>query len=552
MKLNRFVTSILIVLLLTSWAIAQNPQETWEQYKTPEEAGWSSEKLEQAKELYDSLDAAAFMVVHDGKVLISWGDVKRRFMCHSVRKSLLSALYGTHVDDRSIDLNKTLAELNIDDKSPLTETEKQATIRDLLKARSGVYHPAAYETQSMKARRPKRGSHPRDTFWYYNNWDFNTLGTIFEQETGANIFEDFKSRIADPLQMEDFRLMDGYHHLEAEHSIHPAYPFRMSARDMARFGLLYLQKGKWNEKQVLSKEWADESTTSYSETDDRGGGYGYLWWISGEFKELGMYSAYGVGTQIISVLPGANLVIVQRVDTYQGRRTAPNSRLFNIILDAKVSEPKPHPELVALQDSPSYQRPEIIHLESSLMEKYVREYSMRETKVSVKKADGQLLLDSPTLGKFHLLPVSGSKFVVEDVEYYAIFEFDDNELPFRLTLHETSATGDLYSTIIRKGIEPAIELYREMKRNETDLSESALNTLGYQLLGIKKSRAAIEIFKLNAEEYPQSFNVYDSLGEAYMMNGDDSLAVESYKRSLELNRQNVNAQQMIDKIKERR
>ncbi|MGB7062177.1 MAG: serine hydrolase [Candidatus Zixiibacteriota bacterium] len=552
MKLNRFVTSILIVLLLTSWAIARNPQETWEQYKSPEEAGWSSEKLEQAKELYDSLDAAAFMVVYDGKVLVSWGDVKRRFMCHSVRKSLLSALYGTHVDDGSIDLNKTLAELNIDDKSPLTETEKQATIRDLLKARSGVYHPAAYETQSMKARRPKRGSHPRDTFWYYNNWDFNTLGTIFEQETGADIFEDFENRIADPLQMEDFRLMDGYHHLEAEHSIHPAYPFRMSARDMARFGLLYLQEGKWNDKQVISKEWTDESTRSYSETDDRGGGYGYLWWMSGEFKELGMYSAYGVGTQVISVLPGADLVIVQRVDTYQGRRTAPNSRLFNMILDARVSEPKPDPELIALQNSPSYQRPEIIHLEPSVMEKYVREYTMGETKVSVKKTDGKLLLDSPGLGKFHLLPVSGTKFVVQDAEYYAIFEFDDNGTPFRLTLHETSATGDLYSTIIKKGIEAAIEQYREMKRNETEFSESALNTLGYQLLGIKKSRAAIEIFKLNVEAYPESFNVYDSLGEAYMMSGEDSLAVESYRRSLELNPENVNAQQMIDKIKKKR
>lgn len=552
MKLNRFVTGILIVLLLTSWAIARNPQETWEQYKTPEEAGWSSEKLEQAKELYDSLDAAALMVVYDGKVLVSWGDVKRRFMCHSVRKSLLSALYGTHVDDGSIDLDKTLAELNIDDKSPLTETEKQATIRDLLKARSGVYHPAAYETQSMKARRPERGSHPRDTFWYYNNWDFNTLGTIFEQETGADIFVDFKNRIADPLQMEDFRLMDGYHHLEAEHSIHPAYPFRMSARDMARFGLLYLREGKWNDEEVISREWTDESTTSYSETDDRGGGYGYLWWISGEFKEFGMYSAYGVGAQIISVLPGANLVVVQRVDTYLDRRAAPNSRLFNIILDAKISEPKPDPELIALQNSPSYERPETITLESETMEKYVREYTMGETKVTVKKAEGKLLLDSPTLGKFHLLPVSGTKFVVEDVEYYAIFEFDDKQIPFRLTLHETSATGDLYSTIIKKGIEPAIELYYEMKRNETEFSESALNTLGYQLLGIKKSRAAIEIFKLNVEAYPESFNVHDSLGEAYMMNGDDSLAIESYKRSLELNPENVNAQQMINKIGEKR
>lgn len=552
MRLNRIVVTILLVLVLASCAIAQNPQEAWEQYKTPEEAGWSSEKLEQAKRLYDSLDAAAFMVVYDGKVVVSWGDVKRRYMCHSVRKSFLSALYGTHVDDGSIDLNKTLAELNIDDKFSLTESEKQATIRDLLKARSGVYHAAAYETAAMKAKRPERGSHARNTFWYYNNWDFNALGTIFEQETGTDIFVDFKNRIADPLQMEDFRLIDGYHHLEAEHSIHPAYPFKMSARDMARFGLLFLREGKWNNQQIISKEWIEESTRSYSETDDRGGGYGYLWWTSGEFKELGMYSAYGVGTQIISVLPGADLVIVQRVNTYEGRRAAPNSELFRLILDAKVSEPKPHPELIALQNSPSYRRPEIIQLKSDAMNKYVKEYPLADTSMSVKNIDGKLLIDSPTFGKFKLLPVSEIKFVVEDLEHYAIFEFDDNRIPFRVTLHQTSRTGDLYSTIIKQGIESAIKQYHQMKRNKVDFIESELNSLGYQLLGIKNIEAAIEIFKLNVEAHPESFNVYDSLGEAYMLSGDDILAIKNYKKSLELNPQNINAEQMLKKIENKR
>jgi CubicO group peptidase (beta-lactamase class C family) len=551
MRLNRIVTSILVLFLLASCAVAQNPQETWEQYRTPEEAGWSSEKLKLARELYDSLDAAAFMVVYDGKVLISWGDVQRRFMCHSVRKSLLSALYGIHVDDGTTDLNKTLAELNIDDKSPLTATEKQATIRDLLKARSGVYHPAAYETQSMKARRPKRGSHLRDTFWYYNNWDFNALGTIFEQETGTDIFEDFKNRIADPLQMEDYRLIDGYHHLEAEHSIHPAYPFRMSARDMARFGLLYLREGKWNGKQIISKEWIKESTASYSDAGNRGG-YGYLWWISGEFKDLGMYSAYGVGTQIISVLPGANLVIVQRVNTYEGRQAPPSRELFQLILDAKVSEPRPDPKLIPLRNSPSYVRPEIVHLDPSVLDKYVKEYPLGDTTMSVSRIDGGLLLDSPIFGKFRLLPISETKFVVEDAEQYAVFEFDDDGMPFRLTLHETPRTADLYSAIVAHGIESAAEQYRQMKKDGADFSESALNTLGYQLLGIKKIKAAIEVFKLNVEAHPESFNVHDSLGEAYMLNGDDSLAIESYKKSLELNPQNVNARQMMEKISQKR
>ena len=243
MKRRLWLHFILGSMLCVSVAFGQVPSDGWQMFESPEEAGFSSERLAQAKALYDSLDVAALMVVVDGRVLVSWGDIYRRFMCHSVHKSLLSALYGTFVDEGSIDLDKTLGELGIDDISPLSEKEKQAQIRDLLKARSGVYHPAAYETAGMKASRPRRGSHMRDTFWYYNNWDFNVLCTILEKHTGRDFFVDFYHRIAAPIGMEDYRVMDGYHHLEPHNSIHPAYPFKLSARDMARIGLLFLRKG---------------------------------------------------------------------------------------------------------------------------------------------------------------------------------------------------------------------------------------------------------------------------------------------------------------------
>ena len=67
-------------------------------------------------------------------------------------------------------------------KPKLTLEEKEATVRDLLVARSGVYHIAQEEAPAMAAARPKRNSHPHGTFWYYNNWDFNALGTISKSE----------------------------------------------------------------------------------------------------------------------------------------------------------------------------------------------------------------------------------------------------------------------------------------------------------------------------------------------------------------------------------
>jgi CubicO group peptidase (beta-lactamase class C family) len=113
-----------------------------------------------------------------------------------------------------------------------------ATVSDLLKSCSGVYHQAAAETNKMEEMRPQRGSHPPGIFYYYNNWDFNVLGTIFEKVTGARIFEAFKKEIAEPIAMENFSLDDCRYSYEEKKSMHPAYNFRMTARDLARFGLL--------------------------------------------------------------------------------------------------------------------------------------------------------------------------------------------------------------------------------------------------------------------------------------------------------------------------
>ena len=82
------------------------------------------------------------------------------------------------------------------------------------------------------------------------------------------------------------------------------------------------------------------------------------------------------------------------------------------------------------------------------------------------------------------------------------------------------------------------------------VSESSLNNLGYQLLGEKKYEGAITIFKLNVELYPGSFNTYDSLGEAYMISGNNELAIENYEKSIELNSNNENGKRILKKLQE--
>ena len=442
-------STLLLASCVTKPSPAQRtyPGRNWLMYARPEDAGFSSEKLAEARRYSEQIGSAAVMVIYDGAVVAHWGDIETRYMCHSVRKSFLSALYGVHVAEGHIDLDKTMAELGIDDKPPLTPLEKQASVRDLLKARSGVYHPAAYETEAMKKARPERGSHAPGTFYYYNNWDFNTLGAIFEKQTGSTIFGEFRTRIAEPLQMQDFRLQDGYYHLEKQHSIYPAYPFRMSARDMARFGLLFLREGKWKDKQIITSEWIEESTTQYSTKDDKFG-YAYLWWniIAEPFGELGAYTASGYGGHWITVVPGAKLVFVHRVDTWwdlgfstctkKTRQSVSNDerlQLLGMILDAKNSKAKARPELLPLAERPK--RIDVIKLDSSILDNYVGEYRFPDDYTArIQRVDNRLLIDSPGAGTFTLLPLSPSRFVMEDVNAPVSFELADDGQPLYMTI----------------------------------------------------------------------------------------------------------------------
>ena len=119
---------------------------------------------------------------------------------------------------------------------------------------------------------------------------------------------------------------------------------------------------------------------------------------------------------------------------------------------------------------------------------------------------------------------------------------------------QTSLSEVLSTTIDEKGLEAAVAQYRDLRAKgfgEVFASEGELNALGYRLLNQKKVIEAIEILKLNVEAYPKSANVYDSLGEAYMVDGQTAAAIASYRKSLELDPKNANAAEMLRKLEGR-
>jgi CubicO group peptidase (beta-lactamase class C family) len=303
--------------------------------------------MEQARAYSQQIGTASFMVVQHGQVVDSWGDIHRRLELHSVRKSLLSALIGIAVAEQRINPNATLAALGINDVAPsLTIAEQQATVRDLLQSRSGVYHLSLYETAGEQMHRPARGSHQHGTFWYYNNWDFNALGTIYEHAVGERIFDAFLTRIARPLGMQDYRPSDGRYVTGPESSL-PAYPFHMTARDLARFGLLYLHGGRWGDQQVVPASWVAESTAPISATTN-GLGYGELWWTgwgaAGATKMAlppGAFWADGAEGQFVVVDPPDDLVVVHQTDGVPVNRRKFGRLMSMILYAARLSHSAP-------------------------------------------------------------------------------------------------------------------------------------------------------------------------------------------------------------------
>jgi len=259
----------------------------------------------------------SLIIARDNEIIFEYGNINYNHgILASCRKSILGILYGMY----PIDLDKTLEELGIDDKLGLSDTEKTATIRDLLMTRSGIYHPASNEGDDKN--KPERHSKKPGEYFTYNNWDFNALGTIFVQETGINI-HDALDNLGKQIGFEDFDLDYNKEKYNEEikkttPSIHPPYHMYISARDMLKIGYLMLNHGKYNDKQVVPKEWIKEMTSLHTTKKNSNGkltGYGYMWWVFDENKDHPLYKAYmaqGVGGQGIIVIPKYNMIIVTK------------------------------------------------------------------------------------------------------------------------------------------------------------------------------------------------------------------------------------------------
>jgi CubicO group peptidase (beta-lactamase class C family) len=186
---RRLLFALAAACLLAAGPAAQRPPATpgvfpgveWDRIADPKSAGYCQDRLEAVTARAKELPTTSMVVVVGGRVLWEYGDVKYVSYLASVRKSILAMLYGNYVKSGKIRLDKTLKDLNIDDVGGLLPKEREATILDLLEARSGVYHPASNGASAAGGdtigEAPPRGSIDHGSYFLYNNWDFNALGT---------------------------------------------------------------------------------------------------------------------------------------------------------------------------------------------------------------------------------------------------------------------------------------------------------------------------------------------------------------------------------------
>lgn len=187
-------------------------------------------------------------------------------------------------------------------------------------------------------------------------------------------------------------------------------------------------------------------------------------------------------------------------------------------------------------------------VDTALLKKYLGRYMLHADKVvTISSEAKRLFIDDVFVGRRELFPISSTTFVRTESsgEFSFVTDAEGAVTGIVLLLRGKEmklkrVDGDYKapSEILAEGkFDEAVEAYRKLKKdNPTDegINERRLNRIGYQLVGRKKYKEAITVFKVNVEFYPKSANCYDSLAEAYMVSSDKGSAIKFYKKALRI------------------
>ena len=260
----------------------------------------------------------------------------RLHILQSVTKSFTSALIGMAIAEGEIKgVDEKILDFfpDMEDIANMDERKANIRIKDLLTMRSGVdYHENGQDSPHFQLNRtptgwdkfyldrPMRGE-PGKNF-NYDSGGVILLSAILKSRTGTHADVYAENTLFKSLGIEK-----KFWAKNQEGHPHTGGGLALRTRDMARFGLLYLNKGKWEGKQVIPEDWIQESFTKHVDFENQGQdvvGYGYLWWIQkpdplGNGEEY-IYAARGAQGQYIFVVPEHDMVVAINADTKSGEQ----------------------------------------------------------------------------------------------------------------------------------------------------------------------------------------------------------------------------------------
>ena len=316
---------------------------------------WSLEPYHTIKGPTKKRGEANGLIIKDGYIIASWGDTKRVDMTFSVTKSYLSAVAGIAVDKKLIRSEKDYVSNYIWDKTFDGEKNSRISWENLLNQSSdwagNLFGINDWEdrpdiNKSLDEWRLEPQKEP-GTFYKYNDVRVNVLAYSLLQIYRESLPKVLKKTIMDPIGASDSWRWYGYENSwvnidglmtqSVSGGGHSGGGIFINSEDHARFGLLYLNKGKWNGKRIISEEWIKKSITP-SKTNPE---YGYMWWINSELGKdyqttdwknvpTNIFYGSGFGGNEVIIIPDENMVIVGR---WFGSQT--ESTFIKMILDSK-------------------------------------------------------------------------------------------------------------------------------------------------------------------------------------------------------------------------
>ena len=291
--------------------------------KTPTELNINQEKIDHLFDLSFADDATqAVVLIKDGYLIgerYAEGFDQNSFgTSWSMAKSFYASLIGISIDRGEIN--------SLDDKVSdyleyFNDERSEITIRDILNMASGLQfpeheHELMFFKQDHLAYAKNIGVEKEpNTLFEYNNVNSMLLGDILLKATGKKADELLNERVLQPIGADKLTLWR-----DSAENVLTYCCVDMSARDYSRFGLLFSRNGQWNDNQIISSDYVDETFTPYwnftpKRFTDLDRGYTLHWWFSKNDEEGQIFNASGKFGQYIFV-DRENDVIFTRITKY--------------------------------------------------------------------------------------------------------------------------------------------------------------------------------------------------------------------------------------------